>query len=223
MEEGAGLSLLSLEDERRSLTRDRIRRASMTVVAERGFDATVEEIARRSGVSARTVFRYYQSRDQLIAGTVLDMFEACGLPRSVDDFDHRIEGLPAAIEDVDGWLEGLAVLFHTRSASIFGLAFWDIHMPRHNTSAVLREVNELRRQYRTRGMSYLVGVVWGAAGGRGEPPHELALAFAVNLSAFTTQSLMVDFNCTPAEIGSLTAHILRTMLHQAVEAQPAAG
>ena len=44
-------------------------------------------------------------------------------------------------------------------------------------------------------MSYLVDLVWRSAGGHGEPPDELALAFALNLSAFTTQALMVDFNC----------------------------
>ena len=218
MEESSGLSLLPLDEERRNVTRDRIRRASMDVVARRGFDATIEEIAQMSGISPRTVFRHYRTRDQLIATTVMDMFDACGLPRSVDDFDHGIVGLPQIVDDVDSWLEGLAVLFHTRSASIFGLAFWDIHTPRRN-SGVLQEVNDLRRQYRIRGMSYLVDLVWRSAGGHGEPPEDLALAFALNLSAFTTQALMVDFDQSPAQIGAITARILQTLLHNAVETQ----
>ena len=218
MEESSGLSLLPLDEERRNVTRDRIRRASMDVVARCGFDATIEEIAQMSGISPRTVFRHYRTRDQLIATTVMDMFDACGLPRSVDDFDHGIVGLPQIVDDVDSWLEGLAVLFHTRSASIFGLAFWDIHTPRRN-SGVLQEVNDLRRQYRIRGMSYLVDLVWRSAGGHGEPPEDLALAFALNLSAFTTQALMVDFDQSPAQIGAITARILQTLLHNAVETQ----
>ena len=48
----------SLAEEQRQLTRSRIRRAAMQVVARRGFDATVEEIARVSGVSPRTIFRH---------------------------------------------------------------------------------------------------------------------------------------------------------------------
>jgi AcrR family transcriptional regulator len=217
------VSLLSLDDERRNLTRNRIRRASMEVVARRGLSATVEEIATLSGVSARTIFRYYQSRDHLMAVTVLDMFEACGLPRSVDEFDHHIGGLPDLVEDVDAWIEGLSVLFHTRSAAIFGLAFWDIHTPRPHASAVLQEVMELRRQYCTRGIGYLAATVWAAAGGSGDPPEDLVMAFAVNLSVFTTQALMIDFNRTPEEIGSLIGRVLTSVLHHAVEAQRLAG
>ena len=221
--EESGFSLLSIDDERRNLTRSRIRRASMDAVARQGLSATIEEIATLSGVSARTIFRYYQSRDHLMAVTVLDMFEACGLPRSVDEFDHHIDGLPHVAQDVDAWIQGLAVLFHTRSAAIFGLAFWDIHTPRPHASPVLRQVMELRRQYRTRGIGYLAATVWKAAGGSGEPPDDLVMAFAVNLSVFTTQALMVDFDRTPEEIGSLTGRALTTMLHHALEAQRPAG
>ena len=45
------------------------------------------------------------------------------------------------------------------------------------------------------------------------------LAFALNFSAFTTQALMVDFDQTPAQIGVLTAQILKMLLWRAVEAQ----
>jgi AcrR family transcriptional regulator len=126
----------SLAGEQQQLTRSRIAQAAMEVVALRGFDATVEEIAQLSGVSPRTIFRHYVSHDRLIAATVKDMFEACGrypiegLPRLVDDLDGWIEGLPRSIDDLDDWLERLAVTIHTRSARIFGRAFWDIHAPK---------------------------------------------------------------------------------------------
>jgi hypothetical protein len=44
-------------------------------------------------------------------------------------------------------------------------------------------------------------------------------AFALNLSAFTTQALTVDFDQTPAQIGALTAAILKVLLVRAVEEQ----
>ena len=44
------------------------------------------------------------------------------------------------------------------------------------------------------------------------------LAFALNFSAFTTQALMIDFDQTPAQIGVLTAQLLRTILRNAVDA-----
>ena len=93
----------------------------MEVVARRGFDATVDEIAQVSGVSPRTIFRHYASHDQLIVATVKDMCEACGR--------KPIEGLPSPTDDLDGWIEGVALTIHTRNAEIFGEAFWDIHAP----------------------------------------------------------------------------------------------
>jgi len=183
----------------------------MEVVAKRGFDATVDEIAQVSGVSPRTVFRHYSSHDRLIVNTVKDMWEACGR--------RPIEGLPTPTEDVNGWIEGLAVTIHTRNAEILGDAFWDIHAPRHNASEVLDEVDTLRREFRIRGVNYLVKLAWQTAGGMGEPPEDLASAFALNFSAFTTQALMVDFEQSPEQIGALTADILKMLLWRAVDAQ----
>jgi AcrR family transcriptional regulator len=215
----------SLADEQRNLTQSRIRRAAREVVARRGFDATVDEIAQLSGVSPRTIFRHYQNHDHLIATTVKDMFEACGLPLLFDgrdDTDDVIEGVPRLVDDLDGAIEGMAVAFHTRSAEIFGAAFWDIHAPRHRASEVLSEVDALRHEYRLRAGS-LLNLVWETAGGLGEPPEALALAFALTFSAFTTHALMVDFDQTPAQIGALTADIFKTLLRRAVDAQRSGG
>ncbi len=200
----------SLAQEQRQLTRSRIRQAAMEVVARQGFDATVDEIARVSGVSPRTIFRHYASHDALIVSTVRDMFEACGQP---------MEGVPGPSVDVDGWIEGLALTIHTRNAEILRQAFWDIHASGRNASAVLSEINALRCESRLRGVDYVATLAWGKAGGRGEPPQDLVLAFALNFSAFTTQALMIDFDQTPAQIGVLTAGILKMLLRRAVEAQ----
>ncbi len=187
----------------------------MEVVARRGFDATVDEIAQVSGVSPRTIFRHYASHDQLILATVKDMCEACGR--------KPIEGLPSPTDDLEGWIEGVALTIHTRNAEIFGEAFWDIHAPSRNASPVLSEVNALRHESRTRGIQFLASLAWERAGGTGEPPQDLVLAFALNFSAFTTQALMVDFDQTPAQIGRLTADILKVALRRAVGAQGSAG
>ncbi|MGD0379565.1 MAG: TetR/AcrR family transcriptional regulator [Acidimicrobiales bacterium] len=204
----------SLAEDQQQLTRSRIRRAAMKVVARRGFAATVDEIAKVSGVSPRTIFRHYSNHDLLIATTVKDMYEACGR--------RPIEGLAQPTDDLDGWIEGLAITIHTRNAEIVGDAFWDIHAPRLNASAALSELDAFRRQYRTRGVRHLVAVAWRTAGGRGDPPEDLAMAFALNFSAFTTQALMVDFDQTPAQIGMLTAAILKVLLRRAIDAQPLA-
>ena len=209
------------------LTRTRIRKAAMDVVARCGFDATVQEIADLSEVSPRTIFRHYTSHDRLIAATVKDMFEACGrypiegLPRLVDDLDGYFAGLPRVVDDLDRWLEGVASTIHARNARIFGEAFWDIHAPIDKESEALSELACLRREYRTRGVGFLADVAWRTAGGRGDPPRDLVLAFALNLSAFTTQALMIDFDQTPAQVGALTADVLKSFVRRKIEAQGA--
>jgi AcrR family transcriptional regulator len=216
----------SLAAERQELTRTRIRRAAMAMVAQHGFATTVDQIADFSGVSPRTIFRHYGSHDRLIAETVRDMFEECGRypdvgsPRDADDVAAWIERLPQQVADVDGWLEVLAVTIHTRMAEVFGTAFWDIYAPPRPGSEALAEVAELCRAYRLRGMRYMAALAWRSAGGEGEPPDDLTLAFALHLSAHTTQALMTDFGCTPTQVGMLCARLLRGVLHQAVGAGP---
>jgi AcrR family transcriptional regulator len=205
---------LSLTEEQGRLTRSRIRQAAMKVVARRGFDATVEEIARESGVSPRTIFRHYATQGRLILATVKDMFEAVG--------SRPIPGLPAITDDLDGWLEGLAVTVHTRNAEIIGNAFWDLHAPDHDGSEVLDAVAALRRDSRCRGVHYLATLAWKTAGGHGDTPAELESAFALNFSTFATQALMIDFDQTPAGIGELTADLLKIALARALRAQQVA-
>ena len=106
-------------------------------------------------------------------------------------------------------------------AEVFGTAFWDIYAPPRPGSAAMAEVAELSRAYRRGGMQYMAAMAWRSAGGRGEPPEDLTLAFALHLSAHTTQALMVDFDLTPSEIGELTADILKTLLWRAIEEQHA--
>ena len=212
----------SLAEERQELTRTRIRRAAMAAVARHGFNTTVEQIAELSEVSPRTIFRHYRSHDRLIAETVRDMFEACGRypdvgsPRDVEDLADWIDSLPQQVADVDRWLEALAVIIHTRMAEVFGDAFWDIYAPPRSWSEALVEVAELSRAYRLRGMRYMAALAWRSAGGAGEPPEDLTLAFALHLSAHTTQALMTDFGCSPTQVGLLCARILQRILHDAV-------
>ena len=191
----------------REPARDRIRRAARVVVARRGFDATIEEIAEEAGLSQRTVFRQCSSRDALIVEAVKDMFEACG--------DRPIAGLPTPAEDLEGWIAGLARTIHTRNAEIIGQAFWDIHAP--HTSPPLREICELRERYRIRGIRHLVELAWGAAGGQGAPPDSLTWVFALQFSVFTTQALTIDFRLSPTEIGDVTAELLTCALRRAIE------
>ncbi len=159
-------------------------------------------------MSTRTIFRHFGSHDRLIVETVKDIF---------DSWAHRpVSPLPRPTDDLDGWLEGLAVLIHTRNAHVLGEAFWGVYATNGGDSPALLELIALRSEFRDRAVRYLASCAWLAAGGADEPPETLVLGFAINLSVFTTKSLMLDSQRTPTEIGVLTANLLKWLLEYSV-------
>jgi AcrR family transcriptional regulator len=68
----------TLADEKRQATVTRILRSARLYVAEYGLDVTVEEIAEAVGVSRRTLFRHFPTRDQLVAAAISAGLERYG-------------------------------------------------------------------------------------------------------------------------------------------------
>ena len=61
---------LPLPERKRQLVRQEIARAAWLLFAERGYeDTTVEAIARAAGVSRRSFFRYFSSKEDVVVGT----------------------------------------------------------------------------------------------------------------------------------------------------------
>src|SRR5687767_11738816 len=57
----------SLAQRNRERARDEVARVAVRLFDRRGFDAvSVDEIARRAGVSRRTLFRYFPSKEDLV-------------------------------------------------------------------------------------------------------------------------------------------------------------
>lgn len=57
-----------LQSRKRQLVRDAIYDAAIDLFAQKGFDeTTVEEIAEAAGISRRSFFRYFESKDDLLA------------------------------------------------------------------------------------------------------------------------------------------------------------
>jgi len=197
-----------LAKQRQELAKRHIRRAAASVMALRGFSATIEEIARAAGVSARTVFRYYPTHDQLLAAGVREMLSALGEP---------IFDLPEPERDLDGWIDRLMLEAHLRNSEVLGRAFWDLSAPDTRTSDELADACGRRRPVRMQWMDYITSRSWAAAGGTGPAPPSLLEVFALLFSAFTTNSLAVDFDHTPEQSAELTASMLKTLLKAAVD------
>jgi AcrR family transcriptional regulator len=74
-----------LQEARRQYTARQIARVAIRLFAERGFDAvTVDEVAAQVGISARTFFRYFASKEDVVLH-----FQRRLKERLIDAFDAR--------------------------------------------------------------------------------------------------------------------------------------
>ena len=198
----------SLRSEHSELVRSRIRRAARQLIARQGFDITTEQVAEAAGVSTRTVFRHYPTRDQLIADGTKEMFEVLTRPIL----------LPDPTVDMDAWLRVLALEMHTRLTDVLGRAFWDVRVPSPDNPGIVAQARA-GLDSRIERVTRIVEVAWDAAGGEGAPPQWLVENFALFLSAFVTQALASDFGHTAEQCAELTSRTLKILLTQAVAEQ----
>ncbi|AGP31211.1 TetR/AcrR family transcriptional regulator [Corynebacterium terpenotabidum] len=71
---------LGLRERKRRETRLRIEDCATELILDRGFDqVTLEEICEKAGVSRRTFFNYFDSKDQVTSGTGFPVFAASDL------------------------------------------------------------------------------------------------------------------------------------------------
>ncbi len=83
----------------------RVLEAAMEVFAEQGFAATTtSEIAKRAGVAAGTVFRFYKTKKELLVGIVAPLFKRFVAPAVVREFG---EVLQTEYPDLESFLRTL--------------------------------------------------------------------------------------------------------------------
>jgi AcrR family transcriptional regulator len=111
-----------LRDENKSRTRRALREAALKLFATKGYDeTTTEEIAERAGVSARTFFRYFPTKESVLWLRERDWVEAVmkaflGQPRSLSDWEAMRRTLIEAVGTLARGRPGL-LLFQRAVAS----------------------------------------------------------------------------------------------------------
>jgi AcrR family transcriptional regulator len=94
--------LLNLSDKPITEKQRRVLDAAMDVFAEQGYSATsTSEIAKRAGVAAGTVFRFYRTKKELLIGVVAPLFRRFVAPSLVKEFGDL---LGADYEDLEAFL-----------------------------------------------------------------------------------------------------------------------
>jgi AcrR family transcriptional regulator len=195
----------SLADEQREVARARIVRAAGTVLAARGLAATVDEVAEAAGVSRRTIFRYFATRDALFVTVI-----RAGIRR----YAEQIPAPPVG-DDLRGWLPDLLAVTHRLNAGN-GRVFWDlVGVQAAELSGDLAMVAAECRDSRNRFAASVTGLLWRARHGLGQPPGWLVDAVAVQLSGFTTQSLAGDLGRSPDEVALVSAEVIEAALRAA--------
>lgn len=201
-------AMVTLAEEQRQRTRDRILRAARTVMAERGLATRIEDVAAVAGVGRRTVFRHFESRDALLASALHESMRSYG------------EHIPAYTDgaDLGGWLQEALEAIHRMNAR-HGRIYWELAFA-DDLDGPLAEVAAARRRGRQRLVRNFTRTVWRAAGGRGRAPSWLADVVAVQLSAFATQALVGDFGRSPEEAGRAGARAILASVVAAAGEQP---
>ncbi|HEX6569494.1 MAG TPA: helix-turn-helix domain-containing protein [Acidimicrobiales bacterium] len=194
----------SLVEEQRDVARARIVRAARRALAERGLATTVDDVAEAAGVSRRTVFRHFSTRENLFAVAIRDGLRTYG---------EHIPFAPA--DDLDTWLTNVLVAAHRLNAGN-GRIYWELSVLEPELTGELAAAAAERRQARNRFAEGVTRVMWRARGGTGRPPAWLIDAVAVHLSGFTTQSLAVDFDRSPDDVARVSVRVLDAALTAAL-------
>ncbi|HEY2508855.1 MAG TPA: TetR/AcrR family transcriptional regulator [Streptosporangiaceae bacterium] len=196
----------SLADEQRDLVRTRITRAAGLVLAARGLAATIDDVAEAAGVSRRTIFRHFATRESLFAAAI-----RAGIRRYAEQLP-----IPPGEGDLSRWLADVLLVTHGLNARN-GRVFWElVGLQAGDLSGEFAAVAAECRDSRNRFAVNVTMRMWQARGGRGQPPAWLTDAVAVHLSGFTTQSLAGDLGRPPEEVAAVSAQVLEAALGRAL-------
>jgi len=172
-------------DDPKSLVRLRVLRAARPLLAERGLSVSMDEIAEATGVSRRSLFRHFGSRDDLIAqtlGSVIDVYES-----GIGDALSGERGL-------DDWLtEMVSTLYRAHRDA--GRGIWELTSADDALLApALAAVNRRRRATRHELTDAIARAAWRHAGGRGRCPTIVIDTVALVISTFVVRSMLDDYD-----------------------------
>jgi AcrR family transcriptional regulator len=157
---------------------DHVLQSARRFVMANGLDATMDELAEATGVSRRTLFRHFGSREKLLAAA----FEAGML-----NYRHQ---LPSYDGDLQDWLRDTCEAAHRMNA-IIGPGFFEL-ASRTDLPTDLTDVEQRRRREFRDAMGDIARTAWTAAGHRGRPPKNLTRTVTAHLSPHFTAALVID-------------------------------
>src|SRR4051812_46280864 len=169
----------SLADAKRRAASEHLLSATRRLVGARGLDVTMDEIAEASGVSRRTLFRHFETRERLIAAAF-----ATGMQRYGERLPEYYGG------DWRAWLRATCEAAHRMNAS-YGPGYWQLTTRSDLPEGLARP--ERRRGAARRGaMTRIADTLWRAVGNDSAPPKAVVVAVGAHLSAHFTAAVVTD-------------------------------
>jgi len=184
-------SIVRLRDEQTSLTRHRILDAVVRILATNVADLSVEAVARESGVSRPTIYRYFRTKR--------DMVEAVG-----QLYAERI-GTDAAFNATD--LEQLLALV----PAIF--ARYDDLEPELRTAAMRSETREASARRRSERLELSRRLLEPELRGVAAADRErVAQVMTLLMSSAALQSMRANLELSPGQAGELVEWTVRRLI-----------
>jgi AcrR family transcriptional regulator len=171
---GAG----TLAEAKRDATNEHILSAARHWVLANGLDATMEQLAIAAGVSRRTLFRLFGTREQLLASAF-----AAGMA----EYQHE---LPHYEGDRDDWLRATCDAAHRMNMPT-GPGFWELTSRPDLPPDLAATERERRRRIRET-MAAIASLLWRSSNCSGDPPEELVATVGAHLSPHFTAAVEVD-------------------------------
>jgi AcrR family transcriptional regulator len=170
----------SLQQRKREATAEYLVQAALQGLLQHGLDVTVDQIASLAGVSRRTVFNHFDSRDELLSAAALQ--GQTEFLRSVRD--HPGDG------DWRGWLTELCRAVHGTNASS-GRALRELLVQEDlpgPIAAAMKKVNRNRHVHYTA----IANSLWQAMGHASTAPKAFRGTVIAHLSPFFTMAVTRD-------------------------------
>jgi AcrR family transcriptional regulator len=184
------MTSVSLRDQHAAATRERILGAVADLLEQgRAEDLTVPAVAEASGVSLRTIYRYYATRDELLEAAgrwIGDELMKHPYPRGLDEVAELYE---AGVRDFD-----------ERPGLVRALAF----------SRLGREVRGYRRRERLEAIRRALRAELTGLDEAELRRAEAVLAYLHNMLAYTT--LREESGLSGAEVGDAVGWAIRTLI-----------
>lgn len=180
----------SLRDQQAALARERILRAVAGLLErDDAAELTVPQVAELSGVSLRTVYRYFPTREELLA--------AAG--RWIGG-ELLNQGYPSSLDDVADSFERACNEFDERPGLVRAMAL----------SEVGREARRSRRRERLAAIRHVLDEEVGGLTERELRQAEAVLAYLHNMLAYTT--LREEQGLSGEETGEALGWAIRTLV-----------